>query len=1603
MPYLKKILKISGVLVLIIALLLVVSATLIKTEWAQNWLVNMATSRLSKSLNVKIDIKRVRLSLFNRLYMEGTLVKDRNQDTLLYAGALKVSITDWFFVKNEAELHYLGLDNAVINLQRKDSIWNYQFLLDFFSSPKPKDTTKSNIALSLKRIEFNNIRILQEDEWIGQNMTANLGHLDLKADEINFDKKKIFINSVELVDPYFAIYDYEGKRPERPKVPEVIDTSAGQMQWNKEDWDILITKLEMKNGTFKNDLQTLRQPYPYFDGNHLQFASINATMKNISWQKDTIAANIKISTKERSGFTVNSLKANLSFHPKGMIFKQLDIQTPNSRLTNFYAMRYSDFQPDMADFIHKVKMEGSFINSTLSSVDIAYFAPELKDLKKVIRLNGNVSGTVDNLTAKNFKLEYGANSKLYGDIKMKGLPDIEKTKIDFQANEFHTTYADAVSFVPSLKDIKELKLQELGYVRFKGNFTGFLSDFVAFGTIETALGKVSTDINMKLPKGREPFYSGKIETPSFNLGKLIGRNDIGVISFNGIIKGSGFDAKSAAIDINGDINSFEWNGYTFQNVKLTGDLKEKQFTGDGIIDDPNLKGTLKGSFNLNENEPEYNLLVDIQRGNLKEINLTKTEMNVLGKFRLNFKGKTVDDFIGEASLFDVALTTKGQVYVFDTLNLYSMRIDDRKQIEIFNSDIYISINGIFTILDLPQTINSYLSKYYPIYFKEPATAIINQDFTFRADLKNIDQYLPLLNTKLRGLDNSTINGSINTNEKIFLLNAKIPYLAYDRQEVRDFALEGIGNLDSLRINASAGMIVMNDSLQIPSSRLIIKSSRDISAITLITSENEAQNTANLSLTMQNLKDGIRLNFNQSSIVFNEKTWQIEGNGELTVSKSYIGAENIRIVNGRQEILVSSLPSEIGNSNDILISLNRVNLGDILPYVLKEPKVEGITSGDITIEDPYNRLKVYVNAQTEQTRFENDSIGIISLNAFWDNTLKKASYFVNSNNQGYIFDVKGNVNLADSNNKTIETDFDILDTRIDILENYLGIVFSDMNGNASGKLKISGQLKEPEITGKLQIKNGGLNLLYTQCYYTLQDPVIEFKPDVIDFGTINIKDKYGNEGQIKGELSHHFFRDFKFDFSATSKKLLLLNTTKQDNNIFYGKAIGRMNFFFKGPEKDMKMYVDGEVLDSSVINIVTSTNSKQSGNVDYIIWKQYGREMNFDSLFNPSSNLSIDLDLTANNLLKMNVILDELSGDVISAIGKGNIKIHTGTNESLTLNGRYNIDKGNYNFNFQDIFKKPFTLDPGSGSFISWTGDPYDAEININATYLAEQVRMSTLFSEANSSGVSSVSSDILRELSDVQVLCKLTGTLGQPNPSFSIILPANSPVRNNPTVDSKLKAINRDPLEVSKQSTYLIVFKSFAPQSAIVATDLNQELINNTISGVINAILASSVQSFFNKFFGNSVDVNFNYSRIATDVSGNGINTGTTTSDYRENVSLQFIKSLMNDKLIITFGSDFNFTTGSAGVTSAQTFLFLPDVNVEYKITPDGKFRTSFFYRSTYDQLSTTGMKNRAGGNISFRTEFDHIIPRKKKKTTVVAEPDLDSSTSGISNKYQDQ
>ncbi len=1022
-PFLKRLLKIIGSILLSIILLLLIAVVLLRTEWGQNLLISEVTSRLSKQLNTKVSVKRISIGFFDKLNLEGTLIEDQQKDTLLYAGKLKMEITDWFFLQEQVELQYLGLEDANVFLSRKDSVWNYQFIVDAFAPKGPRDTTAKEIELLLNKVDLKNIRFISEDEWVGQGFRGGIGSLELVADEINFNRKKIFISSLVINKPYFSMTDYDGKKPSDTVTASRKRRATDDIPWNAEQWDVLVSRLSINEGVFRSDAGT-RKPYDYFDPQHIDFSGITGTFTNLSINRDTMSAKIDLKTKERSGFTVNRLRANMTFHPKGMIFKNLDLQTPNSRLRNYYAMRYSDFNTDMGNYIDSVRMEANFTNSTISSKDIAYFAPELKDMNRTLQVNGVAAGTVSNISARNIRIEHGKTAYLTGNLRMTGLPDINKTLIDFNAGELKFTYEDAVAFIPSIKTIKDPDLASLGYVRFKGNFKGYISDFNTAGNIETALGTMSANVNLKFPKGKSPSYSGIVNTSGFALGKFVNSSVLGNIAFDGSIKGTGFET-SGAIELNGRVMSIEFNKYLYRNVTLNGKLQKKQFTGEAIVDDPNAKAVLNGFFNLNNpKQPELNVIAEIQRANLKAINFSGEQMSVIGKIKVNFLGKSVDDFIGEASLFDVALTRDDETYVFDTLHLYSMLVDNKRQIEVKNSDVDITLNGNFKLTELPDGINTYLSKYYPTYFKKNNKKGLNQQFTLKAELRNIDQYLQLFNRKLSGFDNSVIASTLNTEEDIFLVDVNIPQASYGKYEFRDFTFHGEGNSDSLRVKSGAGVITVNDSLQFPSTEISILAGGDVSDINISTSANQAINAANLSVRVSHLEDGIRIHFNPSSIVLNQKTWRIDKNGELTISKSVVDASEIRMTNGEQEILISSIPSELGNTHDIIASLHRVNLGDILPFVMQEPRIQGITSGELTVEDPLNKLKVYLNAQTEQTYFEDDSIGITSVNGYWDNVNEKANFNLVSENPGYDFKVSGNINVKDSSNRTMDINADI---------------------------------------------------------------------------------------------------------------------------------------------------------------------------------------------------------------------------------------------------------------------------------------------------------------------------------------------------------------------------------------------------------------------------------------------------------------------------------------------------------------------------------------------------------------------------------------------------
>src|SRR5690606_21447638 len=204
---------------------------------------------------------------------------------LLYAGEIRVRITDWFFLKKNVELKYVGMDDAIVRMHRSDSTWNHQFILDYFSTPSSGKTKQGGIQLSLKEISLNSVAVSKKDDWIGQAMHASIGSLRLDAKDLNFSKKLITINSLSIDDLIFRQYSYAGKRPKVDKPVEFPEPVDSVLKWNSAGWVMQVNNLSITNGSFQEDKND-NAPLSYFDGKHILFDNINASFRNLRWEKD---------------------------------------------------------------------------------------------------------------------------------------------------------------------------------------------------------------------------------------------------------------------------------------------------------------------------------------------------------------------------------------------------------------------------------------------------------------------------------------------------------------------------------------------------------------------------------------------------------------------------------------------------------------------------------------------------------------------------------------------------------------------------------------------------------------------------------------------------------------------------------------------------------------------------------------------------------------------------------------------------------------------------------------------------------------------------------------------------------------------------------------------------------------------------------------------------------------------------------------------------------------------------------------------------------------------------------------------------------------------
>ncbi|MCA1758006.1 MAG: translocation/assembly module TamB domain-containing protein [Bacteroidales bacterium] len=196
--------KITLRVVLGFILLFIAAAALIQIPSVQNRILHRITTAVSDKTQTRVEVENVRISFPKTVVVRGVFLNDLQQDTLLYAGNIKVNIALKELLFKKININSLVLDDLLVNMNRSsaDSLFNYNFLItaltDSASLPEAEPDEHSKWSFSIDRLDMKNIRLRVDDGYGGLNVAMALQQLQLKMDDLDTEGAVYSINELVI-------------------------------------------------------------------------------------------------------------------------------------------------------------------------------------------------------------------------------------------------------------------------------------------------------------------------------------------------------------------------------------------------------------------------------------------------------------------------------------------------------------------------------------------------------------------------------------------------------------------------------------------------------------------------------------------------------------------------------------------------------------------------------------------------------------------------------------------------------------------------------------------------------------------------------------------------------------------------------------------------------------------------------------------------------------------------------------------------------------------------------------------------------------------------------------------------------------------------------------------------------------------------------------------------------------------------------------------------------------------------------------------------------------------------------------------------------------
>lgn len=1491
----KKLVKILVWGLVVILSIIIFAWLIIQNSRIQTLLVSEVTGILEKKLNTKISISKVDFRPFNKILLEDVLIKDTNQDTLISAKTLKVSLL-WFNPeKSLLTLNRVTLQDALINFKSDSSgVLNLSTLLDKLSS----DTTTTT----------------------SQDTTSTFG---FDINNISIDNSKFRLASYKPVKVEFGI--------------------------NFED---------------------------------LELNKINLDASDFSISGDTIKLSINdLSFVEKSGFEVEKFKAEFSICSKHIYFDKLRIKAEGSNLQSSKLHFDYDGWDKLSTFIKDVNLDAQFQNSLIKTQTLSYIVPSFRDYEIGLVLNGSIKGPICDLRGKNIKASTGSQTLLRTNFHLTGLPDIEQTMIVLDVKELSTSYEDIGQFRQTSTNQPLISLPSnislLKKITYRGNFTGFINNFVAYGNITSALGAIALDLSIKPDTTQSTAFNGNISATNFDLGKFIGTNSIGRTSLSAIVKGTSNEKTKINAFTDATISQFEANNYNYSNIKVSGNLTNRTYVGSIALNDPNCKLNFLGKVDFSDTIPVFDFSAFVPKIDLVKLNFNKTDSISQASFLFTAKisGNSLDNSMGEIKVVNSSYKNQNGEFKLSDITINANNNKDSKLIELKSEFAEGELRSKYNYANIFDNLEKLMYKYVPALSSDKKTPIIAptgvdnpefNDYIIKLRLKKTKKITEVLSPDFRIAENTSVFGIFNPDLNTLTLKIKIPEMSIGSNTFKDISIDGQTKDSLFEASITTPLIDLDGSFirNLRLSSLVKKNKLDFTFgwDNKQTLANKGIIKALADFNPSAKMDGsiATIDIKPSEFIINDSIWNISPSS-VTIDTAITAIHDFNIYNQKQALSITGNISK-NPSDSILINLKNIDVSNLNFYIRNMGyELKGRIDGFAKVSEIYTSPTLLADIGINKMVVNKRELGNVKFTSKWFNAEKKLSLNLNNaKNDSLTFDAKGDIYT-----ETNKIDFQINIPRI-MLDHFGPIlqgVVSGLSGSVNGLLTVSGTTNKPLVNGILNVNNGKLSLDFMKANYTINDH-IEFKNSDILFKNFKILDVNKHIATVNGSVKTGYFNDFNIDLNVNPTNFQCINTTERDNDLFYGTVYATGLVTITGKPDNINMNIAVRTDNKTMLSLPLSSTSQVTEN-NFITFTNNNPDDIFIEEEKPikeesSTNMNLTFDLQVTPEAEVQIIIDKKLGDIIKASGSGNLKMDVNPGEDkFKIYGDYNIEKGDYLFTLQGVINKKFKIE--QGGTLSWNGDPTDATMNIKAIY-----KVKTALNQLLSDYTGKYDT---RVPVDCQIL--LTQKLMSPGIKFNIDVP-NADNETKVLVESALNTEDN----INRQFLSLLVINSFMPPvGGNVPKDPMQGNDSNIGSGLYKTaseMLSNQLSNWISQW-SKTVDIGLNY------------RPGSTTNNNlsSDEVELALSTQLLDDRVSINGNVDMGARNNSNPIAG--------DFNIDVKLNKSGKLRFKAFARSNDELISNTSQTQyTTGAGFVYREEFNnfhdllHRIKNTFKQETIV-------------------